>query len=65
MIERIQEEKIPHGPLCVAFTPDEEIGTGASHFNVEQFGLTTAIHWTVIPKARSSTRTSTHVKRIS
>ena len=38
MIERIQEEKIPHGPLCVAFTPDEEIGTGASHFNVEQFG---------------------------
>ena len=38
LIERIQEEKIPHGPLCVAFTPDEEIGTGASHFNVEQFG---------------------------
>ena len=38
MIERVQEEKIPHGPLCVAFTPDEEIGTGASHFNVEQFG---------------------------
>ena len=38
MIERVQGEKIPHGPLCVAFTPDEEIGTGASHFNVEQFG---------------------------
>lgn len=38
MIERIQRENIPHGKLCVAFTPDEEIGTGASHFNVEEFG---------------------------
>lgn len=38
MIERLQEEKIPHGPISVAFTPDEEIGTGASHFNVEEFG---------------------------
>lgn len=38
MIERIQEENIPHGPICVAFTPDEEIGTGASHFDVEKFG---------------------------
>ncbi len=38
MIERVQEENIPHGKLCVAFTPDEEIGTGASHFNVEEFG---------------------------
>lgn len=38
MIERIQEENIAHGPICVAFTPDEEVGTGASHFNVEEFG---------------------------
>lgn len=38
MIEILKEEKIPHGPLCVAFTPDEEIGTGASHFDVERFG---------------------------
>lgn len=38
MVERLQKENIPHGPICVAFTPDEEIGTGASHFNVEQFG---------------------------
>lgn len=38
MIEMIQEEKIPHGPLCVAFTPDEEIGLGPDHFNVEAFG---------------------------
>ena len=38
MIERLNEENIPHGPLSIAFTPDEEIGTGASHFNVEEFG---------------------------
>ena len=36
-IERIKEENIPHGAIRVAFTPDEEIGTGASHFNVEEF----------------------------
>ena len=38
MIELVQAENIPHGKLCVAFTPDEEIGTGAAHFNVEEFG---------------------------
>lgn len=38
MAERLQQENIPHGPLCIAFTPDEEIGTGASGFNVEHFG---------------------------
>ena len=38
MVEHLQAESIPHGPICIAFTPDEEIGTGASHFNVEQFG---------------------------
>ncbi len=37
-VERLQEENIPHGPVCVAFTPDEEIGTGAAHFDVERFG---------------------------
>ncbi len=30
------EEK--HGEIKLAFTPDEEIGTGASHFDVEDFG---------------------------
>ena len=37
MIEHLNEENIPHGPIRVAFTPDEEIGTGASHFDVERF----------------------------
>lgn len=38
MIERLNKENIPHGPLSVAFTPDEEVGSGAAHFDVEQFG---------------------------
>ena len=38
MVEHLQMESIPHGPICIAFTPDEEIGTGASHFDVELFG---------------------------
>jgi tripeptide aminopeptidase len=28
----------PHGKICVAFTPDEEIGRGADKFDVERFG---------------------------
>ena len=38
MAERILDENIPHGPISIAFTPDEEIGMGAAHFNVEEFG---------------------------
>ncbi|BDF05686.1 peptidase T [[Clostridium] hylemonae] len=37
MAERLRDENIPHGPVSVAFTPDEEIGTGAAHFSVEDF----------------------------
>ena len=28
----------PHGKLCIAFTPDEEIGMGVAHFDVKKFG---------------------------
>jgi tripeptide aminopeptidase len=30
--------EIPHGMIRVAFNPDEEIGMGAHHFNVDRFG---------------------------
>lgn len=29
---------VPHGPVSIAFTPDEEIGRGADFFDVEKFG---------------------------
>lgn len=57
-LEHILTEKIPHGPLCVAFTPDEEIGMGPAHFNVKNSVQITPIPWTVIQKARSSMKTS-------
>ena len=38
LIERLNSEGIPHGPLAVAFTPDEEIGEGADNFDVALFG---------------------------
>lgn len=38
MVERINAENIPHGPIAIAFTPDEEIGTGTACFDIEKFG---------------------------
>ena len=38
LCERLIKEGIPHGRLCIAFTPDEEIGEGPDHFDVEAFG---------------------------
>jgi tripeptide aminopeptidase len=32
----------PHGPVRLAFTPDEEIGRGADHFDVQRFGAVCA-----------------------
>lgn len=34
---RLTKGDIPHGAIRVAFTPDEEIGRGTSHFDVEGF----------------------------
>ncbi len=30
--------EIPHGPIAIAFTPDEEIGKGTKYFDTERFG---------------------------
>ena len=34
----LEHPEIKHGKIRIAFTPDEEIGQGAHHFNVEKFG---------------------------
>jgi len=34
----LDHPEIPHGEVCIAFTPDEEIGEGADHFDVAGFG---------------------------
>ena len=37
-VETIIKEGLPHGRLCIGFTPDEEVGSGADHFDVKAFG---------------------------
>ncbi len=34
--------ELPHGPLKIAFTPDEEVGRGADFFDVKAFGADVA-----------------------
>lgn len=36
--ERLVQEPVPHGKICIAFTPDEEVGCGADGFDVAGFG---------------------------
>ena len=38
----VTHPEIPHGTICVAFTPDEEIGRGADFFDVQKFGADVA-----------------------
>lgn len=38
----IGHPEIPHGPISIGFTPDEEIGQGVEYFDVERFGATYA-----------------------
>ncbi len=37
MCERLIHENIPHGKICICFTPDEEIGHGAAFLDLEHF----------------------------
>ncbi|MCR5415898.1 MAG: peptidase T [Pseudobutyrivibrio sp.] len=37
-VEEIINSDTPHGKICIGFTPDEEIGAGPDHFDVEAFG---------------------------
>ena len=38
MTEEIISAKLPHGTICIGFTPDEEIGRGADFFDLKRFG---------------------------
>ena len=37
-VEEILTSERPHGKICIAFTPDEEVGRGADAFDVARFG---------------------------
>lgn len=38
VVEELIKEKTPHGKLCIAFTPDEEVGGGADYLKLSEFG---------------------------
>ena len=38
----VRHPELPHGPLRVAFTPDEEIGQGTRYFDLARFGADVA-----------------------
>ena len=38
LCERLINDGIPHGKICVCFTPDEEIGHGAALLDLKKFG---------------------------
>ena len=38
VVEELMKEKTPHGKLCIAFTPDEEVGGGADYLKLSEFG---------------------------
>lgn len=38
VLDEIIKENIPHGKICIGFTPDEEIGRGTDYFDLKKFG---------------------------
>jgi tripeptide aminopeptidase len=38
----VAHPELPHGDICIGFTPDEEVGHGVDHFDVKKFGATYA-----------------------
>ena len=52
-------DEIKHGDIRVAFNPDEEIGMGAHHFDVEKLVATGPTPWTAATWATWNMRTST------
>ncbi len=53
----VQHAEIPHGPVRIAFTPDEEVGAGTIHFDVPKFGA--AFAYTMDGAARGTLETET------
>lgn len=38
LAESLLNGDMPHGKVCIAFTPDEEVGSGAAEFDISGFG---------------------------
>ena len=42
LLRRLRDKGTPHGPICVAFNPDEEVGAGTRCFDLPRFGAAAA-----------------------
>ena len=38
----VAHPELPHGPMRIGFNPDEELGTGTDHFDLERFAAEAA-----------------------
>lgn len=38
LAEQLLQGDLPHGRVCIGFTPDEEVGSGAAEFDIPGFG---------------------------
>ena len=55
----VAHPEIPHGPVRIAFTPDEEVGRGTQHFDVARVRRASApTRWTAAAAASSRSRAS-------
>ena len=52
-------KEIRHGNIRIAFNPDEEIGMGAHHFDVDKFGVNGPTPWTAETSESWNMKTST------
>ena len=53
----VAHPEIPHGPIRIAFTPDEEVGRGTTHISTSRASARAApTRWTAAAAARSRSR---------
>ena len=62
MVERLISKEIPHGPISIAFTPDEKLEVVLSILISSGLMLILLILWMAIPRVRSSLKILMPVK---
>ena len=61
VVQELMKGERPHGKVCIAFTPDEEVGSGADLFDIPGFGADYAYTWTEAMRRKSFMRILTPV----
>ena len=61
VVQELMKGERPHGKVCIAFTPDEEVGCGADLFDIPALARITLIPWTAAMRRKSFMRILTPV----